>query len=395
MVETGKFAALPPPDAAATAHSDQLLAHVRAEIERAGGWLSFERYMALALYAPGLGYYSAGARKFGAGGDFVTAPELSPLFARCLARQCRQVLAVTGGDILELGAGSGVLAADLLDELEALGAPPRRYRILEVSAELRQRQRETLADRIPRWLDRVEWLTRLPQGVQGVILGNEVVDALPVTRFRVTADGARPLGVAWHDRLVWCEGPADPDLNERLASLQQMLGYPLPEGYVSEINRQLHGWLAALADSLARGLLLLIDYGYPRREYYHPDRGNGTLLCHYRHRVHDDPLVHPGLQDMTASVDFSTLADAGLAAGLTLAGYTSQNYFLFGCGLEELLAEADPEAEDLRRFLELTHQVKLLTLPGEMGERCKAIGFTRDLAPALRGFDFLDERSRL
>lgn len=385
---------LPLPDPAARDHSSHVLESIRAAIERNGGWLPFGRYMALALYAPGLGYYSSGAHKFGSGGDFVTAPELSPLFGRCLARQCRQVLAgLGGGEILELGAGSGVLAADLLAELAALGCLPERYLILEISAELRQRQQALLAARVPQWLERVHWLERLPQRLHGVVLGNEVADALPVERFRITEAGARPLGVTWDNGLRWCEGPIWPAFERQLADLQQRLDAVLPVGYVSEISLQLAPWLAALAASLARGLLLLIDYGYPRREYYLPERGDGTLLCHYRHRVHGDPFWYPGLQDITASVDFSAVADAGLAAGLTLVGYTSQSQFLFGCGLDQLLAGVEPD--DGRRYLNLARQVKLLTLPGEMGERFQAIGCTRGLDLALCGFAGHDLRHRL
>lgn len=374
-------------------HSDRLLVLIRREIETADGWLGFERYMDLALYAPGMGYYSAGARKFGAAGDFVTAPELSPLFARCLARQCAQVLAATGGDILELGAGTGVMAADLLTELAALDALPPRYRILDLSAELRRRQHDTLAARVPGLLDRIEWLERLPEGLRGVILGNEVVDALPVARLEITECGPRPLGVVWHDGLAPAFGQADPALTDWLADLEKQLGWSLPIGYVTEFNPRLGDWLQGLADALERGLMLLIDYGYPRREYYHPERAAGTLLCHYRHRVHDDPFRYPGLQDITASVDFSALADAGMDAGLTLAGYTTQTWFLFGCGLERIVAQA--ETTDTRERLLLARQLRRLTLPGEMGERFQVMGFTRDLELPLCGFVLRDERQRL
>lgn len=393
MDPSEKFATLPPPSPDTLAHSERLLALIRREIEAAGGWLDFARYMDLALYAPGLGYYSAGARKFGAAGDFVTAPELSPLFARCLARQCAQVLVETGGDILELGAGSGMMAADLLAELAALDTLPDRYRILDLSAELRHRQRETLAARVPELLDRVEWLDRLPLGLRGVIVGNEVVDALPIVRVEIIERGLRPLGVVWRSGLAPALGPADPSLDDWLAALENRLDWSLPVGYVTEFNPRLGGWVQGLADALERGLLLLIDYGYPRREYYHPERATGTLLCHYRHRVHDEPFLHPGLQDITASVDFSALADAGLDAGLALAGYTTQSWFLFGCGLEQLVARA--ETSDTRERLLLARQVRRLTLPGEMGDRFQVMGFTRHLDLPLCGFALRDERQRL
>jgi len=387
---------LPAPDPAAAAHSARLLEQIRAEITAAGGAISFARFMDLALYAPGLGYYRAGARKFGPDGDFVTAPELSPLFSRCLARQCRQILeALGGGMLLELGAGTGVMAADLLRELRALDALPERYAILELSGELRQRQHQTLAERTPELLDRVVWLDALPDpGLRGVVLGNEVLDALPVERFRVTEAGPRRLAVSWSETgLDWVEGDEDPEVTVAVAGIEQALGWPLPLGYVSEYVPHLEAWLRAIAGTLAAGALLFVDYGYPRRDYYHPERAAGTLLCHYRHRVHDDPLILPGLQDITASVDFTAVADAALAAGLEVAGYTAQNYFLFGCGLMELLAEADPA--DTLRYLEQTRQVKLLTLPGEMGERFQAIALTRDLDLPLRGFTMRDERGRL
>ena len=387
---------LPAPDPAAAAHSARLLEQIRVEITAAGGAISFARFMDLALYAPGLGYYRAGARKFGPDGDFVTAPELSPLFSRCLARQCRQILeALGGGTLLELGAGTGVMAADLLRELRALDALPERYAILELSGELRQRQHQTLAERTPELLDRVVWLDTLPDpGLRGVVLGNEVLDALPVERFRVTEAGPRRLAVSWNEtRLDWMEGDEDPEVTAAVAGIEQALGWPLPSGYVSEYVPHLEAWLRTIAGTLAAGALLFVDYGYPRRDYYHPERAAGTLLCHYRHRVHDDPLILPGLQDITASVDFTAVADAALAAGLEVAGYTAQNYFLFGCGLMELLAEADPA--DTLRYLEQTRQVKLLTLPGEMGERFQAIALTRDLDLPLRGFTMRDERGRL
>ncbi len=390
------FNTLPAPDSAAAAHGARLLDHLRAAIADAGGAISFARFMDLALYAPGLGYYRAGARKFGPGGDFVTAPELSPLFSRCLARQCQEILhALGGGEILELGAGTGVMAADILLELRALNALPRRYAILEPSGELRQRQRQTLADRVPELLGRAVWLDAPPgPGFRGVVLGNEVLDALPVERFRVTAHGPRRLTVVWNETsLAWAEGEEDPAVTAAVARIEADLGWRLPEGYCSEYVPYLEDWLRAIAEPLAAGALLFVDYGYPRRAYYHPERADGALLCHYRHRAHADPLILPGLQDITASVDFTAVADAALAAGLEVAGYASQNHFLFGCGLMELLAETD--AAGSVHYLEQARQVKLLTLPGEMGDRFQAIALTRNLDIPLRGFAFRDERGRL
>ena len=405
---------LPAPDPAAIAHSARLLDCIRAEMMAADGAISFARFMDLALYAPGLGYYRAGARKFGPGGDFITAPELSPLFSRCLARQCREILDhLGGGSILELGAGTGIMAADLLRELCVLDALPERYAILELSGELRDRQRQTLAERAPDLLERVVWLDALPEpGLRGVILGNEVLDALPVERFCISSAGPRRLNVVWSETgLDWAEGAEDPEVTAAVRRIEAELGGRLPEGYISEYLPQLEAWLRAIAEPLTAGALLLVDYGYPRREYYHPERAAGTLLCHYRHRVHDDPLILPGLQDITASVDFTAVADAALTAGLDIAGYASQNYFLFGCGLMDLLADEIPpdlplekgggetggilNSADSTRYLEQVRQVKLLTLPGEMGDRFHALALTRNLDLPLRGFAVRDERGRL
>ena len=411
---TNPLNTLPAPDPVAAAHSARLVDLLRATIADAGGAISFARFMDLALYAPGLGYYRAGARKFGPGGDFVTAPELSPLFSRCLARQCQEILAALGGgQILELGAGSGVMAADLLLELRALNALPERYAILELSGELRDRQRQTLTRRAPEVLDRVVWLDQPPEPeFRGIVLGNEVLDALPVERFRITAHGPRRLMVRWTEAgLAWAEGDEDPTVTAAIAGIEADLGGRLPEDYRSEYIPHLPDWLRTIAEPLAAGALLFVDYGYPRRAYYHPERTTGTLLCHYRHRAHDDPLILPGLQDITASVDFTAVAQAARAVGLDVAGYTRQNYFLFGCGLMDLLADQIPpnpplekgggeaggisSPTDTVRYLEQARQVKLLTLPGEMGDRFQAIALTRNLTLPLRGFSFRDERDRL
>jgi SAM-dependent MidA family methyltransferase len=389
------FNILPDPEPEATEHSRRLSEFIQAEINSSGGSIPFLRFMDLALYSPGLGYYNAGARKFGADGDFVTAPELSALFSRCVARQCQQILARTGGDILELGAGSGIMAADILRELETLASLPIRYEILELSGELRERQRATIYEHAPHLLGKVSWLNALPEaGFRGVILGNEVLDALPVHRFRITDRGVLPLHVSWGpDGFAWCEGEVDGVLTAAVRALEAELGATLPIGYESEVNPYLGAWLSTLSELLDAGALLFVDYGYPRREYYHHQRNMGTLICHYRHRVHTDPLILVGIQDITASVDFTAVAQGAAAAGLELAGYTSQSYFLFGCDLDALLAEVDPE--DTVRYLELVRRVKILTLPGEMGERFKAIALSRGLDMPLRGFALFDERIRL
>ncbi len=372
---------LPPPSAEAQTHSERLRTLIRAEIETAAGGISFERYMELALYAPGLGYYSAGARKFGAAGDFVTAPEVSPLFARCLARQCAEVLTALGsGCILELGAGSGVMAADLLAELERFGRPPERYLILEVSAELRERQQALLATHMPQWRDRITWLERLPQAFRGVILGNEVLDALPVERFRRGAKGFEQFVVVENGAgFAWDTRSAPPPLQRMLAALEASLPGGFPPGYISEICPRLPAFVASLGDTLAHGALLLLDYGYPRAGYYHADRAMGTLLCHYRQHAHDDPFRFAGLQDITAHVDFTATAEAALTAGLELVGYTTQAHFLLALGIAA-------EAGDWQQ----AREVKLLTLPQEMGERFKAIAFTRALGVPLQGFALRD-----
>ena len=374
-------AELPPPAPDALAHSARLQERIRAEIQAHGGSISFERYMELALYAPGLGYYSAGARKFGAAGDFVTAPELSPLFARCLAVQCAALLKVLGGgDILELGAGSGAMAADMLAELETRGTLPEHYWILEVSAELRDRQRLTLAKRAPVLLKHVHWLERLPETFTGVMLGNEVLDALPVVRFRRAAQGFEEYCVAHRDgELAWQLRPASAGLQSALTVLEADLPQPLAAGYSSEICPRLPPLIASLADTLTRGALLFTDYGYARAVYYHPERHMGTLMCHYRQRVHEDPFLYPGLQDITAHVDFTAVAQAATQAGLTLAGFTTQAHFLLALGIAERSVD-----------LHTAREVKLLTLPEEMGERFKAIGFVKGVDLALRGFSLRD-----
>lgn len=392
--ERPRIDVLPEPAADALAHSARLQALIADEIAEAGGQLPFDRFMELALYAPGLGYYVAGAHKLGAGGDFVTAPEISPLFAQCLAVQCGELLdALGGGDLLELGAGTGVLAADVLRALAGRRSPPV-YHILELSPDLRERQRATLAEREPGLLARVRWLDRLPQGFRGVIIGNEVLDALPVHRFAVT-DGAVLEGcvAAAQDGLaeVWAE-PRSPGLVDAVRALERVVG-PLPEGFRSEIDLRLAPWLQAIGAALDAGAVLLVDYGYTRGEYYHPERRAGTLLCHYRHRVHGDPLRWPGLQDISASVDFSAVALAAQAAGLELAGYTTQASFLLATGLDRLLAASDPE--DVVRHLELVQGAKMLMLPGEMGERFKVIGLAKGLDLPWSGFAFRDLSGRL
>jgi SAM-dependent MidA family methyltransferase len=381
---------LPEPTPEEQALSQHLTDLIRTEITRAGGAIPFARFMNLALYAPGFGYYSAGKHKFGAAGDFVTAPELGPVFAQCMARQCAQILgALPHSDILEVGAGSGALAVQLLLELERLGQLPARYFILEISSALRARQQALLAEQAAHLLERVHWLDSLPPaGFRGIVLGNELLDAMPVERFRVGANGGMQLGVGWEEnRFRWRESPANEALRDRLAA------FDLPEGYVSEIGLAAEGWVRSVADILEQGVLLLVDYGFPRHEFYHPQRSTGTLMCHYRHRAHDDPLMLVGLQDITAHVDFTAMAKAGTESGLNLLGYNSQALFLLGCGLDDIAMQINQS--DARAHLQLTNEIKKLTMPHEMGELFKVIAFGRGIDIPLTGFRLQDRRDRL
>lgn len=381
---------LPALTAEEAAHSQRVVDRIRDEIDAHTGWISFERYMEVALYEPGLGYYSAGSAKLGRSGDFVTAPEISPLFSRCVANQCMQVLHdLPGSSILELGAGSGVMAADVLSELAAQQALPERYYILEVSADLRERQAALLKERIPGCLARVEWLDRLPEAFRGIVIANEVLDALPVHRFRVRGTDINTVGVTWQlGRLDWSETRADAALEAAVRHIESEVGERLPDGYASEVNLRLPAWVRGVAGALHEGVLLLVDYGLPRRQYYRSDRREGTLLCHFRHRFHDDPLIHVGVQDIGAWVDFTAVAEAASAAGLNVAGYTTQAHFLIGNGIERFLA---PQADDqLTNRVQLARQAMLLTLPGEMGERFKAIALARNYDAALQGFAIRD-----
>jgi SAM-dependent MidA family methyltransferase len=402
---------LPPLSADEQQHSAAVAARLHAEIARADGWLSFERFMELVLYAPGLGYYSAGSAKIGSGGDFVTAPEISDLFSRCVARQCAQVLSVTGGEILELGAGTGRMAAAVLESLAAAGVLPDRYSILEVSADLAERQRERLSSLPPSLRERVVWLERLPERpLRGVILANEVLDALPCQRFVVEGGGvseagdptgggpasvgrtAVELGVSLQGGAL-VERAALPDaaLATACESLLRELPQPLPPGYTSEVCLRLEPWIASVGECLERGLILLFDYGLPRSHYYHPQRVSGTLRCHFKQRAHDDPYINLGVQDITAWVDFTRVAEAGAASGLDVTGFCTQAAFLLATGIEGLVAGAVGTVETTR----LAGEARRLLMPGEMGEAFKAMGLTRDYDAALQGFALQDLRHSL
>jgi len=363
---------LPPPTPEGLAHSQALLAHVRDEIAAAGGWISFAQYMTLAMYAPGLGYYSSGAAKFGAAGDFVTAPELSPLFGQTLAHFVAESLAQTGGDVLELGAGSGRLALAVLTELDRLQVLPTRYWILEVSPDLRARQHALLAAQIPHLLDRVGWIDTLPEGVRGVVMANEVLDALPVHLVHWTEHGALERGVVTEgEGLGW----ADRDISD--AGLRAAVSaLPVSAPFVSEINLAAPALVRTLGERLQSGCMLLIDYGFPRAEYYHPQRHEGTLKVHYRHHSLDDPFFMPGLADITAHVDFSALAQACEAVGLELLGYTNQGRFLLDAGLLDLMSGMLPGTPD---YLRAVTAVQKLVQPHEMGELFKVMVLGRAL----------------
>jgi SAM-dependent MidA family methyltransferase len=387
------------------AHVERVRERIAAEIDAAGGWIGFDRYMELALYAPGLGYYSAGAHKLGPGGDFTTAPEVSRLFGGCVARQCAEILAALGrGSILEIGPGSGRLAADILSRLDALGCVPERYLMLEVSADLRERQREHIAGAVPQLARRVEWLDEPPRiAFDGVVLANEVLDALPVTRFRWhppgSDEGSEEMGVAREgEQFTWAPRAAGDALIAECSRLAEAGGGPeadggWEDGYTSEYCERLAAWTAAVTESHRAGLALWIDYGLPRRHYYFPQRRDGTLICHFRQRAIVDPFMAPGLEDITAWVDFTRLAQASAACGYRLAGYTTQAHFLAGLSIDAEMQHL--AAEDPSRFARLANEARTLMLPGEMGERFKAMAWMRGMDSPLPAFRVQDLRHTL
>ncbi len=374
---------LPSPSPEAAAHSHALAERIADAIADAGGWIPFPRFMAMALYEPGFGYYTAGSRKFGADGDFVTAPEISPVFSRCIALQARQVMERTAPEILELGPGSGILAADLFGELKDQGAMPAKFRLLEVSPDLRERQRERIAARFPAELDRFEWLDRLPERIDGFVVANEVLDVLPCALVR-RAPGGELLerGVAVTEAgLAWEDAPLpEGDLRRRARAVMPPGDYE----YLTEVNLEAEALVRTVAASLGRGVALFVDYGFAGAEYYHPQRDQGTLRCHYRHRFHGDPFFLPGLQDITAHVDFSAMARAAVSADAEVLGYTTQAHFLISCGLAVLVSEGDPNRTLSR--LKATSAVHRLISPSEMGELFKALAVGRGVEPPLLGF---------
>lgn len=372
---------LPTPDPAAAEQSRLLGTLIRDEIRQAGGWMSFARYMDLALYAPQLGYYSGGTRKFGAEGDFVTAPEISPLFGQCLGETVLQIMAASRAEILEVGAGSGALAASLLAEMAWRGALPERYAILDLSGELRARQAETLAIRVPDLAGRVVWLDALPKSFSGAVVANELLDALPVQVVAWREEGIFERGAALDARgdPVWAEQPAAGPV------LRAAEAIPVARPFISEVGLAAQAWTATWGGILDRGALLLVDYGFPRHELYHPQRCEGTLMCHYRHYAHADPFWLPGLNDITAHIDFTAIAEAGHDAGLDLLGYTGQGQFLLNAGITERLARCP--ASDALRHAALASGAQKLISPAEMGELFKVIALGKGIAAPLRGFE--------
>ena len=395
--------ALPVPDREALAVSQELSTRIAAEIARHGGWLSFARYMEMALYEPGLGYYSNPGQVFGAAGDFVTAPELTPLFGATLARQVSPwlkdpALAGSGQVVLEVGGGSGMLAAQLLNALDNVGHHEVRYLILELSAERREHQRQTLKSLAPGLMDRVGWLETFPESFAGVVVANELLDAMPVQLFEWQADAGAELqemGVTWVDgQFAWAPRPADAVLTETVTALRNRLG---PEGaqwhspYRSEICPAQQAWMRTLADCMTAGVVMLLDYGFAAPEYYHPQRDQGTLMCHYRHRSHADPFLWPGLSDITAHVDFTALARAATAEGFSLVGYTSMAAFLLNAGLLDELADLPREPESF--WFAQAQAVQQLISEAEMGELFKVIAFEKNLREAASVLGFGGNRA--
>jgi len=383
---------LPPPSPEALAHSQHLQAAIARAVAADGGFLSFARYMEMALYAPALGYYAAGARKFGAAGDFVTAPEMTPLFGQALAVQIAQGMVCSAPAVIEVGAGSGRLAADLLLALESLGYPPERYAILDLSPDLRERQRQTIAGAVPHLLSRVVWLDRLPEEFSGVVIANELLDALPAHLVVWGDEGIseRGVGLDVNGHFTWNDRPANGTLLDAAREIGDEAG--LGGSYLSEISLAARAWSAEWGRILRQGLLLLIDYGFPRHEYYHPQRNQGTLMCHYRHHAHPDPFYLPGLQDLTVHVDFTAVIAAAHATGLELLGYTNQGQFLMNCGLLDHLAEI-PAATPA--YFRASAAAGKLTMPHEMGELFKVIAIGRGIEVPLLGFASGDQSRRL
>ncbi len=387
---------LPKPDLKARQRSEQLSVRIKQVCTEQGGYIHFSEYMRHALYTPLLGYYSSGTQKFGQQGDFITAPEVSPLFAQCLARQVVEIFSCLDKPcILEFGAGSGVLAVDLLRALETLDALPEHYYILELSAELQRQQRQLLTEKVAHLYTRVTWLQQLPaQPLNGVVIANEVLDAMPVECFSMRDGAAQTMVVQLKDgQLVPAFIKAGTSCQQALQRIEQRIEQQLPINYCSEYNSALQAWLQGLYQSMDTGVVLLIDYGYHAKEYYHPDRVNGTLMCYYQHRANSNALWYPGLQDITAFIDFTDVAYSALAVGFSVSGYNSQAAFLLANGLSDLHAEQ--VTDNIQQQIVLSQQIKTLTLPSEMGERFKVMALTKKFDMPLCGFALQDYRNRL
>lgn len=383
------MATLPIPPALAQTHSAQLQSLIQETIHAHDGWIDFATFMHMALYTPGLGYYSGGAKKFGIGGDFVTAPEISPLFARALANQAAQVLTATQGNVLELGAGTGKLAADILFALANLQILPQQYFIIEVSDYLRELQRNNLEKWLPIDLfKRIVWLDALPNQLNGMVLANEVLDAIPVHLVGKQGGELIERGVTWQDGLVWQDQPLT-----NSALLNTVAELDLPDDYLTEVAPLATGLMTSLADSLGQGVICWIDYGFGAREYYHPQRTGGTLMCHYQHYAHSDPLIYVGLQDITAHVNFTAIAEAAVSRQLAVLGYVNQASFLINCGLLELLAEVSPE--DMAIYAPMVSATQKLLSPAEMGELFKVILLGKGISTPLIGATQGDKRHTL
>jgi SAM-dependent MidA family methyltransferase len=379
---------LPTPEPDALTASQSLADRIKHEIHAANGWISFARYMELALYEPGLGYYSGGSAKLGSSGDFITAPEISCLFGKTLARQLAQILSMGGSQVVEFGAGTGKLAIDLLSELESLNALPDQYQIVELSGDLRSRQQAAIQKHLPHLASRIQWLDQLPGSISGAIIGNEVLDAMPVHLVATESNIIYERGVTVHENaFAWKDQPAAGPLLEHTHSLR------LPDGYVTEINLAAPAFIATLAGKLQQGVMIFVDYGFGQSEYYHPQRNRGTLMCHYRHHAHDDPFYLPGLQDITAHVDFTQIAGTGIDHGLQLLGYTTQASFLINCGITGILGEVP--SENVAEYLPLANQAQRLLSPAEMGELFKVIALGKGIQEPLIGFTSGDRSRQL
>jgi len=394
--------ALPEPDEQAKKHSQLLKQCIQTACKKNNGWINFTEFINIALYQPALGYYSGGLQKFGQQGDFITAPEVSPLFGQCLANQLAEVMTnlkqTNSSDIyvMEFGAGSGALAVDILLQLEKLDCLPEAYFIVELGSELKQRQKQSIKQKAGHLLKRVQWLQQLPPQLSNVIVvANEVLDAMPVESFRIADDGGvESLMVGFeNEKLVASYQRAESHVVQKTKDMAQRSEIHFTENYKSEYNPAIAAWLSALASRIENLLILLIDYGYHEKEYYHPERANGTLMCYYQHRAHEDFFWWPGLQDITAFVNFTDVAYSAVDTKLDVSGYTTQTAFLLANGLSEL--HASQVTDDVQQQIKLSQQIKTLTLPSEMGERFKVMALTKNYDQPLTGFSLLDLRNRL